>query len=92
MNLKFQFKLHQYRGYARRQKTKCVSNVGNKNSTGKRSVVSTASSARLKAEADLAALMARQKLLKDKHELEECLKGKRSNLNWVKTLQLIWQN
>ena len=49
-----------------------VSNVGSKNSvTGGKSAVSTASSARLKAEADLAALMARQKLLKDKHELEE---------------------
>lgn len=48
-----------------------VSNVRSKNSdTGRRSAISTASSARLK-EADLAALMTRQKLLKDKHELEE---------------------
>lgn len=39
--------------------------------TGGKSAVSVASSALVKAEADLAALMARQKLLKDKHELEE---------------------
>uniref|UniRef100_A0A8C8DI38 Uncharacterized protein n=1 Tax=Oryzias sinensis TaxID=183150 RepID=A0A8C8DI38_9TELE len=49
-----------------------VSNVENKTSvSGRRSVVSSTSSARLKTEADLAALMARQKLLKEKHELEE---------------------
>lgn len=49
-----------------------VSNVENKTSvTGRKSAVSSTSSARLKAEADLAALMARQRLLKEKHELEE---------------------
>lgn len=49
-----------------------VSNVGSKNcAAGGKSAVSAALSARLKAEADLAALMAGQKLLKDKHELEE---------------------
>lgn len=54
-----------------------VSNVESRRSgthnsaTGRKSSVSTTSSARIKAEADLAALMARQKLLKDKHALEE---------------------
>lgn len=55
-----------------------VSNVGSRatrsrNSAigGKSTAASTISSTRLKAEADLAALMARQKLLKDKHQLEE---------------------
>lgn len=58
-----------------------VSNVGS-SAAGGRSTVS-ASSPHLKAEADLAALMARQKLLKDKHELkeeEECLKRKKKQL------------
>lgn len=54
-----------------------VSNVGSRatrshNSvTGGKSAVCAASSAHLKAEADLAALMAKEKLLKDKRELEE---------------------
>lgn len=42
--------------------------------------VPIASFAHLKTEADLAALMARQKLLKDKHELEEHLKRKKEQL------------
>jgi len=58
-----------------------VSNVGSKNATGRRSVVSIASSARLIAEADLAALVARQKLLKDElEEQEECLRRKKEQL------------
>lgn len=54
-----------------------VSNVGSRGSklqnsaTGTKSVASTISSARLRAEADLAALKMRQRLLKDKHQLEE---------------------
>lgn len=44
---------------------------GKRSSAGSRSNVSTSSSTRIKAEADMAALMARQKLLKDKHALEE---------------------
>lgn len=53
-----------------------ISNVQSRRSatsagSGKRSSVSGTSSARIEAEADLAALMARQKLLQDKHELEE---------------------
>ena len=54
-----------------------VSNVGSRvsrsqnSATGRKSAASSISSARLKAEADLAALKIRQKLLKDKHELEE---------------------
>ena len=54
-----------------------VSNVGSRASksqnsaTGRESVASSIASARLRAEADLAALRMRQKLLKDKHELEE---------------------
>ncbi len=44
---------------------------GKSSGSGKRSSVSGTSSARIKAEADLAALMARQKLLQDKHALEE---------------------
>ncbi len=38
---------------------------------GSKSNVSTTSSARLKAEAEIAALLARQSLLKEKHSLEE---------------------
>lgn len=52
-----------------------VSNVGSKNSksssSGSSSKVSSASSARIKAEAEVAGLVIRQKLLKDKHTLEE---------------------
>ncbi len=53
-----------------------VSNVASgtskkKSSAGGKSNVSTTSSARIKAEADMAALIARQKLLKDKHALEK---------------------
>lgn len=53
-----------------------IPNVQSRRSTqgsgsGKRSSVSGTSSARIKAEADLAALMSRQKLLQDKHALEE---------------------
>lgn len=53
-----------------------ISNVQSRRSTqgsgsGKRSSVSGTSSACIKAEADLAALMSRQKLLQDKHALEE---------------------
>lgn len=53
-----------------------VSNKGSRktrtqNSVGGKSTASTSSSVRLKTEDDVAALMARQKLLKDKHELEE---------------------
>ena len=53
-----------------------ISNVASRSSkkrssAGSRSSVSSTSSARIKAEADVAALMARQKLLKDKHALEE---------------------
>lgn len=53
-----------------------ISNVQSRRSTqgsgsGKRSSVSGTSFARIKAEADLAALMSRQKLLQDKHALEE---------------------
>ncbi len=53
-----------------------VSNVASgtskkRSSAGGKSNVSTTSSARIKAEADMAALIARQKLLKDKHALEE---------------------
>lgn len=52
-----------------------------------KSAVSTTSSVRLQIAADLAALMARQKILKDKHELEDY--GKRRNsLNWMRKLQL----
>lgn len=43
---------------------------GKSSGSGKRSSVSSTSSARIMAEADLAALMARQKLLQDKHALE----------------------
>lgn len=54
-----------------------VSNTGSKasdsrrSSAGTRSSASTTSSSRIKAEADMAALIARQRLLKDKHALEE---------------------
>lgn len=53
-----------------------ISNVQSRRSAqssanGGKSSVSTTSSARIKAEADLAALMARQNLLQDKHALEE---------------------
>lgn len=53
-----------------------VSNVGsrsskNQSSIERRSGVSSTSSVHLKAEAELAALKARQKLLKDNHELED---------------------
>lgn len=67
-----------------------VSNVGsrtskiNSSSVEKRSVASSTSSVRLKAEAELAALMAQQKLLKDKHELEdqeEQLRKRKERLN-----------
>ena len=66
-----------------------VSNIGSRwsgkrSSAGSRSSVSTTSSARIKAEADMAALMARQRLLKDKHTLEEqeeLLRKTRSNLH-----------
>lgn len=44
---------------------------GKSSGSGKKSSVLSTSSARIKAEADLAALMARQKLLQDKHALEE---------------------
>lgn len=50
--------------------TDSISNISSKFS-GSKSKVSSASSARLKAEAEMAALMARQKLLKEKHALEE---------------------
>ncbi len=66
-----------------------VSNVGsrsskNQSSIERRSGVSSTSSVRLKAEAELAALKARQKLLKDKHELEdqeEQLRKRKEQLN-----------
>ncbi|XP_039548042.1 uncharacterized protein LOC120493481 [Pimephales promelas] len=54
-----------------------VSNIGSKcskskqSSAGRRSGISTTSSACIKAEADMAALIARQRLLKDRHALEE---------------------
>lgn len=73
-----------------------VSNVGRgarsqTSVAGGKSAVSTTSSVRLQAEADLAALMARQKILKDKHELDNrrnnYRKG-RNSLNWMKKLQL----
>lgn len=48
-----------------------VSNVGSRNSATEGRSPASASSARLKVEVDLAVLMTRQKLLKDKHELEE---------------------
>lgn len=44
---------------------------GKSSGSGKRSSVSSTSSACIRAEADLAALMARQKFLQDKHTLEE---------------------
>lgn len=47
-----------------------ISNHGS-NKSGSKSNVSTTSSARVKAEAKMAALIARQKLLKEKHALEE---------------------
>lgn len=50
----------------------------------KKSVVSTTSSARIKAEADLAALMARQQLLQEKHALdeqEELIRKRKEKLN-----------
>lgn len=58
-----------------------VSNVGRgarsqSSVVGGKSAVSTTSSVRLQAEADLAALMARQKILKDRHELEQLRKRK----------------
>lgn len=67
-----------------------VSNVGSrsfKNQSSiseRRSGVSSTSSVRLKAEAELAALKARQRLLKDKHELEdqeEQLRKRKEQLN-----------
>lgn len=53
-----------------------ISNVASRtsrkrSSAGSKSCVSSTSSARIKAEADMAALLARQSLLKDKHALEE---------------------
>lgn len=53
-----------------------VSNVAShrtkkRSSVGSKSSASTASSARIKAEADMAALIVRQRLLKEKHVLEE---------------------
>lgn len=47
-----------------------ISNLSSRKQ-GSKSNVSTTSSARLKAEAEIAALLARQSLLKDKHSLEE---------------------
>lgn len=61
--------------------SRSVSNLGSKNTvTGGGSAVSTASSVWLKAEASLAALMTRRKILDDEHEWEECLKGKKEHL------------
>jgi len=48
-----------------------VSNISNRSNTSKRSNTSSTHSARIKAEAEMAALMAHQKLLQDKHALEE---------------------
>lgn len=53
-----------------KQSAKSVAS-GKSSGSGKRSNISGTSSARIKAEADLAALMVRQKLLQDKHALEE---------------------
>lgn len=66
---------------------------GKSSGSGKRSNISGTSSARIKAEADLAALMARQKLLQDKHALEEeeqQIRNARKGSSWTKKLLHTW--
>lgn len=71
------------------QPSNSVSNVASRatkarSSTGSKSSVSSTSSARIKAEADMEALIACQRLLKNKHALEEQEEQlrKKSNLIW----------
>ena len=73
-----------------------VSNITNRShkSHSSCSRFSTTSSACIKAEAEMAALIVIQQMLKDKHAIEaqdEELRRKKSNWSWMEILLLQWQ-